>query len=49
MMNRRDVIALGLGGIASMAVLPARAQGERVLKVGCTPTGAPFTFLNLQS
>lgn len=49
MMNRRDVIALGLGGIASMAVLPARAQGERVLKVGCTPTGAPFTFLNLQN
>lgn len=50
MMNRRDVIALTLGGVASMALMSAaRAQGDRVLKVGCTPTGAPFTFLNLRT
>lgn len=42
MIRRRHLPGLG----AALLAAPALAQGQPVLKVGSTPTGIPFTFLD---
>lgn len=49
MMNRREILTLAMGTAAALTAAPASAQAPRVLRVGCTPTGAPFTYLNLKT
>lgn len=50
MMNRREIMTMAAGAAASLTAVPAaRAQAPRVLRVGCTPTGSPFTYLNLKT
>ena len=44
MFGRRTILGAG----AALAATPALAQGQ-VLKVGSTPTGIPFTFLDTRS
>lgn len=43
-LRRRSILGAGLG----LAAAPARAQGQ-TLRVGSTPTGIPFTFLDTRS
>jgi polar amino acid transport system substrate-binding protein len=47
MLLRRALLGAGAAALG-VASLPARAQGP-VLKVGSTPTGIPFTFLDTKS
>ncbi|WP_186416916.1 ABC transporter substrate-binding protein [Bosea sp. CS1GBMeth4] len=46
-MERRTFLTLLAGGAAAAAISPAAAQS--VLKVGSTPTGMPFTFLDTKT
>ncbi len=46
-MERRSFLSLLAGGALVAAVRPAQAQA--VIKVGSTPTGSPFTFLDTKT
>lgn len=46
-MERRTFLTLLAGGAVAASVSPAAAQS--VLKVGSTPTGIPFTFLDTKT
>lgn len=46
-MERRSFLSLLAGGALAAAVQPAQAQA--VIKVGSTPTGSPFTFLDTKT
>lgn len=39
----------GLAAIAALALAVAPASAQQVLKVGSTPTGIPFTFLDTKT
>ena len=47
-MERRSFLSLAAGGLAAAAGSPLFAQ-TRTLRVGSTPTGVPFTFLDTQT
>lgn len=46
-MERRTFLTLLAGGAAAATISPVAAQS--VLKVGSTPTGMPFTFLDTKT
>lgn len=46
-MERRTFLSMMAGGLLAGGVLPAQAQS--VFKVGSTPTGMPFTFLDTKT
>ncbi|WP_419897733.1 ABC transporter substrate-binding protein [Roseomonas sp. USHLN139] len=48
MLQRRILLGAGLAALGAATTTAARAQGP-VLKVGSTPTGIPFTFLDTKT
>ncbi len=46
-MERRTFLSMLAGGALAAGLTPAQAQA--VLKVGSTPTGSPFTFLDTKT
>ena len=46
-MKRRDFSFGMLTALLSGAILPARAQSAHTIRIGVTPTGVPFTFIDI--
>lgn len=48
-MKRRDFSFGMLTALLSGAILPARAQSAQTIRIGVTPTGVPFTFIDIKT